>query len=220
VKGPAGDGGEGGAGRSASSGPAGGRGEPGGRAWVRQLARLVSIVGHPFVLAVVLVVVGGAGRDRGETLRALVLVLLCSILPLAWLMVRKVRRGEWADVDASRREERPLVFLVSLLGLAVLAVLLDRWGGAAHLARGVAATAAMLLAAAALTPWVKLSLHLAFAVLTAVVSWRLGSPLAPALAALLPILAWSRLALGRHRPSEVVAGTLLGLAAGLALVAW
>lgn len=188
--------------------------------FARQLARVVSIVLHPFALALVLVWGTAGGQQREETLWTLALVVLCSILPLAWLMAHRVRRGDWADVDASRREERPVVYGLALLGLLVLAGALAWRGESTGLVRGVAGTAGMLVVAGLLNLKVKVSLHLAFAALTATVLTRIGSPLGWPLAVLVPVLAWSRLALGRHRLLEVVVGAALGLVTGLAVVSW
>jgi membrane-associated phospholipid phosphatase len=71
---------------------------------------------------------------------------------------------------------------------------------------------------AALTPWVKVSLHMAVAALAAAVLLGLGMALGWLLAAVLPLLAWARVAMGRHRWIEVALGALVGAAAGVMLV--
>src|SRR5829696_1609377 len=103
------------------------------------VARWVSIVGHPFAMAIIMVL--GAALRFGtprEALRTLLLVTLISLLPVAALMVRQVRKGSWTNVDASNRAERPLLFAVGIAALAILlgAVLVFRPGS--FLIRGVA----------------------------------------------------------------------------------
>jgi len=72
----------------------------------------------------------------------------------------------------------------------------------------------MVALCAAMTPWIKVSLHAASAALAAaVLLWR-GLPLGWLLGAMLPMLAWSRIALGRHRWSEVAMGLVVGAATG------
>jgi hypothetical protein len=71
---------------------------------------------------------------------------------------------------------------------------------------------------AALTRWIKVSLHLMFASLAATTLVLLGSAAGAVVLAGLPVLAWSRLALQRHRLSELLAGLALGLTAGIGLV--
>ena len=99
---------------------------------------------------------------------------------------------------------------------AILAVLLyfARTQPRTPLVAGTAGVLAMVGVCAVATPWIKVSLHMAAAALAAtVLLWR-GIPLGWLLAAALPVLAWSRVALGRHRWTEVVAGVVVGAVTG------
>jgi hypothetical protein len=185
---------------------------------MNELARWVSIVGHPFAMAMVMVL--GAALHFGsprEAFRTLLLVALVSLLPVAVLMARQVRRGFWTNVDASDRAERPLLFVVASAALVVLlgTVLVLRPGS--FLVRGALGVLTMLAACAVGTRWVKVSLHMAFGALATTTLLFLGSPAGWALLAALPALAWSRLALERHRPVEVAIGSLVGVAFGCAI---
>jgi hypothetical protein len=75
----------------------------------------------------------------------------------------------------------------------------------------------MLAVCGVATRWVKVSLHMAFGALATTTLLSLGSPAGWALLAVMPVLAWSRLALNRHRLAEVVAGVLAGTAFGYAI---
>ena len=77
---------------------------------------------------------------------------------------------------------------------------------------------AFLLFAAVVTRWVKLSLHVAFAALTATTLSLLGSPVGYALIPVIPALLWSRLALARHSVHELLTGLALGVVTGIVLV--
>lgn len=94
--------------------------------------------------------------------------------------------------------------------------LLSGWNAA--WLRGCIAVLAMIGAAAILNRWIKLSNHVAFAVFAAVVllrvEWRVGAPVI----LVVPMLAWSRIALGRHSAAAVIGGACLGAIAGLLLV--
>ena len=182
------------------------------------VARWVSIVGHPFVMTMVMVL-GTAlhfGTPR-EAFRALLLVSLIALVPVAALMVRQVRKGSWTNVDASNRAERPLLFTVGIAALAMLlgAVLVFRPGS--FLVRGTAGVLLMLAVCAVATRWVKVSLHMAFGALATTTLLYLGSPAGWALLAVMPALAWSRLALKRHGPAEVAIGLLVGTVFGYAI---
>jgi hypothetical protein len=182
------------------------------------VARWVSIAGHPFVMSMVMVL--GAALHFGtprEAFRTLLLVSLIALLPVAVLMVRQVRRGSWTNVDASDRAERPLLFAVGIVALSMLlgAVLVFRPGS--FLIRGVAGVLMMLAVCAVATRWVKVSLHMAFGALATTTLLSLGSPAGWVLLAVMPALAWSRLALERHRPVELAIGLLVGIAFGYAI---
>jgi len=173
----------------------------------RSLARWISILAHPFVMATLMALAAGV--------RSALLVVAFATIPLAVLMAIQVRSGRWGNVDASRPEERPALFVVGGLGLLALAVYLAFTQPVSPLLRGLLAPVALLGSAAIVNRWVKASLHVGFAVLAAATWIQLGSALGWALVPVVPILGWSRLVLNRHRLTELVAGGLLGLAASL-----
>jgi putative transposase len=156
----------------------------------------------------------GSGVDA---VRALGIVALFTILPLAVLMALQVSRGAWTNVDASKRSERPALFGVGLAGLAVLLAYAFFFHPQSFLLRGAVGVVAMLAACAVVTPWLKVSLHMAFGTLATATLIFLGSSVGWVLLAAMPVLAWARVALQRHRLSEVAAGALAGVAAALAI---
>ena len=183
-----------------------------------RVARAVSIAAHPFVTSLIMVV--GSAVQLGQLRRAgvaIAIVVVLAIAPVALLMMQQVRRGKWQNVDASNVRERPLLFAVSGIGLAGLLGYLLLAQPQSFLLRGVVAVVAMVAACAAITRWVKLSLHLAFATLATTVLLLLGSPAGWVLLLALPALAWSRLSLARHTVLEVVLGSVVGAACGLAI---
>ena len=182
-----------------------------------RVARWVSIAGHPFVVAPLLAAAVEGRRGPGAAARGAALVALLFVLPLAVLTARQVRRGAWSTVDASHPRERPVLFVVGGVGLAALIGALAWARPGSPLVGGAAVALALVAVGAAVTPWVKLSLHMATAALAAAVLLARGSPLGWVLAAGLPVLAWSRVALGRHRWAEVAVGLLAGAGAGLAM---
>jgi hypothetical protein len=183
---------------------------------VSVLARWLSIVGHPFVTTVVLAAAVESRRGGpAAAARVVGLVGALFVLPLALLMARQVRRGTWSTVDASDPRERPVLFLVGGAGLLALLGAFARMHPRTPLVSGTAAVLAMVAVCAAVTPWVKLSLHMAAATLAATVLLGRGIALGWALAVALPALGWSRVALGRHRWTEVALGTAVGACTGV-----
>jgi len=185
---------------------------------MKPVARWVSILAHPFVMVALLVVVPAMRQSSGKPVQAVLIVAIAVAVPMAVLMFLQVRRGRWSNVDASKPSERPVLFRVAVAGLvAALAWLL--WNDPkSFLVRGMLVVAAFLLLAAFLTRWVKLSLHVAFAALTATTLSLLGSPIGYALLPVVPVVFWSRLVLGRHRVPELLVGLVLGVVTGIVLV--
>lgn len=179
------------------------------------LARWVSIVGHPFVLIVLLTAVATAKRQGGKVAaNAVAFVIAAAILPIGMFMYRQVKTGRWGTVDASRRSERPALFALMLALLVVLGLFLRGLPNLALLSSGLIAAAAILIVAFALNTWIKTSMHMAFASWVAVTLLVIAWPLGLAVLIALPLLGWSRLAMRRHTLAEVIVGAVLGAAVG------
>lgn len=179
------------------------------------LARAVSILGHPMVvLPGAAVAVALSQGQRTQALWMAAGFALFAVLVMGWSWWQ-VRRGAWAHVDASQRQERRTLnrfLLLALLGAALVALVS---GQPRALALGLALAALLIAVAQLAARWCKLSLHLAFVAYAAVLLGGI-SVWAGALAALFgALVAWSRLALARHVPRDLWAGAIAGAAAGL-----
>lgn len=182
------------------------------------VARWISILAHPFVMVAIMVTTAGLRHGTpAQVVGLLAAVFLFTILPLMVLMIRRVRGGAWENVDASNTRERPMLFAVGLIGLGVLLALLLLLHPRSVLFKGAIGTLAMLTLCAVATRWLKVSLHMAFGALTATTLLLMGSWVGWLVLLVLPVLAWSRLELRRHRRAEIVAGALIGGAAGIAI---
>lgn len=187
----------------------------------RRLARAVSWIGHPLVfisLAMLVVVALGAANRAG--LVVLLTLLVCVVIPMALLLFRGVCSGRWSDADVSVRTERTRFYprAIPISAVGVLALWLLRAPGFAL--RGAFVTLALLVVAALLNFRVKLSLHALFAFYSSVILFRVTT-IAGAIALALALLVfWSRLYLQRHDLPEMLMGTLLGVAGGIATAWW
>jgi membrane-associated phospholipid phosphatase len=181
-----------------------------------RLARWLSILGHPFVTAPLTVgILASRIGSPGQAAQILVVFLIVAVLPGTILMVYKVRRGAWENVDASKVSERPILFVVAILSTLVLLGWFTAIRPQPMFVRAILGFLAMTVVCAAATRWVKVSLHVACAAFAATTLILLGSVAGWVLALLVPALAWSRCALGRHTPLEPAFGALSGIAAGL-----
>ena len=185
-----------------------------GGSW--HVARVVSIALHPFAVFAALSLVSAWQLDPAALPHAAIGIAIA--IGVVWLFVLQRRRaGYWQTVDASRRQERPLLYLLAL------AVALAYWawmGGAASPASGgVLSAVAMICIAGIANRWIKLSLHMASLAFASVVLLALLPAVAGVAIGLLPLLAWARVRMTRHTWPEVVGGTLLGALLG-ACVHW
>ena len=180
------------------------------------LARALSIFGHPMlVLPMAVLAISLARGDRRTAVWSALGfgAFAALVMGFSWW---QVRRGRWGHVDASARHERSTLNRFLLAALAAGAVLVAWRGTLPLLALGLALSAFMILAAMLMARWCKLSLHLAFVVFAALLLHKVGTLWMVVALVFAIAIAWSRLALERHTPRDLLAGALVGAVAGLA----
>ena len=146
-----------------------------------------------------------------------VIIVAFLVAPVLALIAMRVRSGVWSDYDVSVPRHRAPFYRQALVVLSLGSLLI--WRFMPELARGLVAGWALVIASMAANRYLKSSLHVAFASFCGVLLADRPATAAAALACV-ALLSWSRVALGRHRPAEVLSGVLLGAAVGAALRAW
>lgn len=181
------------------------------------LAHALSIAGHPVLLMPLAAGLAAASSGQSPDLaRTVFLATGAVVAAVVAFSAVQVARGAWADSDASIPEERSQlnVFLLALLAAATGWAV---WSGQPPaLTAGLGLAAAILATALAASRWLKLSLHVAFAVFAAALFWP-DARLVLAGLALAGLIAWARLHLGRHTIADVILGALTGASAGAGL---
>ena len=179
-------------------------------------ARAVSIVLHPFLVLAALALLAAWRVDPASLARTALGIGVAIAIVSVFIWQRR-RGGHWQTIDASRRQERPLLY-----GLALL-VAGGYWlwmgGRASATSNGVLAAVAMLCVAGIANRWIKLSLHMASLSFAAVAAWPLWPAAAIVTLATIPLLGWARLKMARHTVPEVLGGIVLGLLSGTTLLA-
>ena len=178
------------------------------------VARAVSIIGHPVVLVPVAALIAasaqGASLQQMRLIGGALLALVVVVLGFSWL---QVRAGRWSHVDASVRNERTSlnVFLAVLcfLSAALLWFLTRR----PYMSVALALSGTLVVTALLMARWVKVSLHAAFAAFATALLWPINLAVVGGVL-VTAVVVWSRLVLGRHVVADVMAGLLLGAAAG------
>lgn len=178
-----------------------------------QLARLVSLVLHPFLvspLAIVLLLY----LDSGAFWPALGWALLCAAFvvgPALVFLYWKLKQKHFSDADVSVRHQRHGFYLFGGVCMIVCFTVL-LWLDAPRLLISIfiAALAAVIVSAVVTRLWSKVSIHAGTMTGVTVMVAFYSLPLASLLAFGMFLVFWSRLVLKRHTLSEVVLGGVIG----------
>lgn len=186
----------------------------------QRVAWWVSVVAHPFILIPLLV---GYGTARvlppGRAAMVVGLVVAGAVLPMLWIISRRVRSGAWTNYDVSVREQRTGMYPAALAIAGATSLVLIWTRAPRPVLLGTVGSLALIAAAAVVNLRLKVSLHAGFAAFAAVS--MLPDPwLSAAFGVVAVAVAWSRLELRRHSLAEVVGGALLGVAVGVAAGLW
>jgi membrane-associated phospholipid phosphatase len=179
-------------------------------------AKIVSVVGHPFVLLALTIFAAAAFRESPARAAAIgAVTILATVFPMLFIIRRQVKAGKWSDHDVSDASERrsfyPLMIAVLAAALAAFYLL----GFPRSLIVGMLVSLLILLTAMVINRWSKISLHMIFAVYFAVALLMVNFRLSAGLSAMAIAVGWSRLKLERHSPAQVLSGALLGAIAGI-----
>jgi hypothetical protein len=179
-------------------------------AWDEYLARWVSRLGSPPLLAIAGVIL--SAQSAGTTTAwgwAAFYILVAISLPAVYVLWL-VQRGKVTDFDLHRREQRLYPFIVTLIS-TLAAWLVLYWGQApAGLVLLTGAGWVQIALLLGITLRWKISAHCASAAGFVVWTWVLFGTAASLLVLIIPLVAWSRLRLQRHDLPQAVAGALLG----------
>lgn len=187
--------------------------------WTKRAAQIISVVGHPFVLLPVAIML--VALQRLDPRRAVIVVATVSVLallPMILYILRQMRHGRWGNFDVSVRSDRPRLYFAAVLLTAITVAVLRLTGQPPFIVRGTVAALVLLVVAWFVNLTLKLSLHAAFSALAAWMIYSIAPIAGVVIGAAVIVIGWSRVRLDRHTASEVAAGTILGAIVGAALV--
>lgn len=182
------------------------------RAWAVQVARVITEVTAPAVLAgalLVVVALDTATSGTSAIVWGLLAALFAVAVPFAFI-VSGARRGVWSTHHVNERERRPFVLTVALVSLLIGVLVLAAWSAPRELIALVVAMGAGLASVLAVSRVWKVSIHAAVAGGTTVVLALLFGPGLLAFGLVALAAAWSRTVLDDHTVAQVVVGLCLG----------
>jgi hypothetical protein len=183
------------------------------------LARVVSDIFSPPVLAVPALLMGVLASDVSGTYRFAVLYLLVGVLLPVLYVVWLLKSGRITDFHLSDRRQRRGPFIASLgCGFAAFGLLIYLGAPSAFLAPLLALLAQIFLLFVITLAW-QVSVHTATTAGLVTFACLAFGPAAACWALLVPLVAWARIYLRRHTLAQTLAGAFLGSACFLALFA-
>ncbi len=131
-----------------------------------------------------------------------------------------VRKKVFTDMDVSRREQRPLLFVVGLLAAILYLVGLIFLNGPAILFLITFGVVIGIFFASIINIYVKASIHVStISALILALIFAFGGGFSSLLLLLIPLVAWSRLETKRHTLQETFLGAILGIVLSLVMYA-
>ena len=182
-------------------------------------AKIISVVGHPFVLLTLTVLIAAlstAPLERALTIGAVTVLL--TVFPLLFIIRRRVSAGKWSDHDVSDASERRSFYPIALAVTALSFVIFYLLEFPRALLTGMLIGFALQIMAMIINRRSKISLHLIFAVYFAVSLVAVSAWIGAAFLLLAAAVGWSRVRLGRHSLGQVLSGAVFGAIAGIALL--
>jgi membrane-associated phospholipid phosphatase len=178
--------------------------------WDGVIAYIISQVFSPAIITSVLVFYAAYLSPEDSALRWAIVYLVLSLLVPVIFLLNLMRIGKVSDLDVQIRRERvlPMRFTLACALLATALLLVAR-APAGIVVVGVAMWIMMAINYV-VTLWWKISLHTAFAAAGTTSLLALTGLALPLLLGV-PIMAWSRVRLGRHTLAQTIAGGLLGI---------
>jgi membrane-associated phospholipid phosphatase len=182
-------------------------------------ARIVSIAGHPFVLIPTTTLIAALYNMPPQRAFAVVAVTVSiTVLPILFIIRRKVTAEKWSDYDVSIASERKSFYPILILIVSISSLILWLLRFPRSLLLGIVISLGLIFAAMLINLRSKISLHLIFAVYCAVSLMAVSGWLGAGFLLFAAAIGWSRIVLQRHNFGQVVSGMTLGAAAGILLL--
>jgi membrane-associated phospholipid phosphatase len=183
------------------------------------LARVISDIFSPPVLAVPALILAVSASDVRGTYRFALLYLLIAVVAPVLYVVWLLKSGRITDFHLSDRRQRRGPFIASLAcGIAAWGLLVYLGAPAILLAPILALLLEILLLFVITLVW-QVSVHTATTAGLVTFACLAFGPVAAYWIWLVPLVAWARIYLRRHTLAQTVAGACLGSSCFLALFA-
>jgi hypothetical protein len=175
-------------------------------------ARITSLFLGPFftLFPIIFILVAKFSHDYSHALKWTLLSYI-FVLAVALFVIAGVLLGYFTNFDVSKREQRPLLFLITGFVSFCYLLFLLIFNGPRILFIGFFAVVLGLFAVIVINRWIKASIHLATATAAFLLIGITYKGYYFLFLLLIPLLAWARIKTKEHQPMETVVGSLLGI---------
>ena len=178
-------------------------------------ANILSTAGHPLLFLPLTIALSLLGHLPGPKLIWTVAIFVAStVIPMLFIIRRKVAAGKWTDMDVSDHGQRGGLYNVAFVIIVISIFVFWLLGFPGGVIVGALVSLLLLLAGMVINRFSKISMHAMFGAYCVVILLAASLAFGFAGALLVAGMGWSRVILGRHTIRQVVAGNLLGAAAG------
>jgi PAP2 superfamily len=185
---------------------------------MRRVAEIISFVLNPIFLLVLLpsFILYRAPEDM-ELAMVWTLYTLAFLVLISCFLWYGVHKKFFTDFDVSKKEQRPLLFFVSFILLAIYLGGILLFSGPSILAVTAVCLLVGLIFVSVLNTKIKASMHLATLSAMVVPYVVVNKGWSVLLLSLIPVVAWSRITLKRHTRNEVIVGSIVGTVLSLSI---
>lgn len=175
------------------------------------LARFLSFIFNPLAI-IVLVPFFLIYKTTGDTFSALnwTMYTVIFLIIIGVFILLGVRKGIFTDYDVSKREQRPLLFLVSMLLSVTYLIGLFLFDAPSILFLVTFGIIIAILLASIINNWIKASMHVATLTALLVALSLIYGSYYYLLLLIIPIMAYIRVRAKRHTIPETIAGAIFG----------
>lgn len=185
-----------------------------------RIARYVSNILAPATISLpfILLVAFYQAQDQfAAFVYAFITLIFLSIGPLLYIIIG-VRLGKLTDMDVSRRSQRAGPFLFGIISVMIGWLVLTLLNGPRNLQTVLIITVCSGIVMLTITCWWKISIHASSLGGVATVLTALYGAVMLPMFVLLVLVSWSRVVLGRHTVTQVIAGSLTGIVISLVIL--
>ncbi len=185
-----------------------------------RIARHVSNILAPATISLPFIVLVAFYQSQDQLtafIYACITLFFLSVGPLLYIIIG-VRLGKLSDIDVSRRSQRVGPFMFGIVSVMIGWFVLTLTNGPRNLQTVMIITVFSGIIMMAITFWWKISMHASsLGGVATMLTVLYGAVMLP-LFVLLVFVSWSRVVLRRHTVTQVIAGSLAGIALSLVIL--